>query len=127
MIEAPLDLDDTGEMSDCPWGGSNIRNVISRGSKYGGHLNSQEDDDQKIFFNDDPVFYDPNVLLSEQDWRDQQPVSTITRGIESASDSLDEPAKPALLACPYLKYDPTTYGLRRSCRGAAFKTIHRLK
>lgn len=34
---------------------------------------------------------------------------------------------PKGFACPYLKYNPKTYGRRRGCRGASFATIHRLK
>ncbi|KAI3544303.1 hypothetical protein CSPX01_05755 [Colletotrichum filicis] len=42
-------------------------------------------------------------------------------------DSFIEPAKPLLMACPYLKHDPSRYSQRRSCRGAAFPSTHRLK
>ncbi|KAF6812347.1 hypothetical protein CSOJ01_05218 [Colletotrichum sojae] len=35
--------------------------------------------------------------------------------------------EPHFLACPYLKYDPKTYGQRKGCRGASFISIHRLK
>lgn len=38
-----------------------------------------------------------------------------------------EPSHLLLLACPYLKYDPSKYSQRRGCRGAAFPTTHRLK
>ncbi|KAF9879619.1 hypothetical protein CkaCkLH20_03162 [Colletotrichum karsti] len=31
------------------------------------------------------------------------------------------------LACPYLKYDPHTYGQRKGCRGSAYDTVHRMK
>ncbi|KAK1656293.1 hypothetical protein BDP81DRAFT_19313 [Colletotrichum phormii] len=55
-----------------------------------------------------------------------------TRGTDSyrggaRKDSFIDSAKPLLLACPYLKYDPSTYSQRRGCRGAAFPSTHRLK
>ncbi|KAK0373435.1 hypothetical protein CLIM01_09201 [Colletotrichum limetticola] len=53
----------------------------------------------------------------------REPKYSGTRGL----DSFIEPAKPLLMACPYLKYDPSRYSQRRSCRGAAFPSTHRLK
>lgn len=38
-----------------------------------------------------------------------------------------QPVKPLQLACPYFKYDPNTYGQRRTCRGTSYDTTHRLK
>ncbi|UQC83607.1 uncharacterized protein CLUP02_09101 [Colletotrichum lupini] len=53
----------------------------------------------------------------------REPKYSGTRGL----DSFIEPAKPLLMACPYLKHDPSRYSQRRSCRGAAFPSTHRLK
>lgn len=52
---------------------------------------------------------------------------TRKRGRLWASDAraLQEPLK--RFACPYLAYDPETYEGRKSCRGAAFSEISRLK
>lgn len=38
-----------------------------------------------------------------------------------------QPVKPLEFACPYFKFDPDTYGQRKTCRGASYDTTHRLK
>ncbi|KAK1727827.1 uncharacterized protein BDZ83DRAFT_611184 [Colletotrichum acutatum] len=47
--------------------------------------------------------------------------------VRLGSGAPPKPSHSLLMACPYLKYDPSKYSQRRGCRGAAFPTTHRLK